>query len=42
MHEEVTDIESDHEENKGEEGDDNDDLEILGARPRGSKRVRVE
>ena len=41
MDEEVTDVESDHEEDKGEEGDD-DDVEILGARPRGSKRVRVE
>ncbi|MCJ1349585.1 hypothetical protein MMC31_007826 [Peltigera leucophlebia] len=36
---EVTDVESDHEEDKGEE---DDDMEILGARPRGSKRARVE
>ena len=39
MDEEVTDVESDHEEDKDEE---DDDIEILGARPRGSKRVRVE
>ncbi len=39
MDEEVTDVESDHKEDKDEE---DDDIEILGARPRGSKRVRVE
>lgn len=36
--EEVTNVESDHEKDKSEE---EDDIEILGARPRGSKRVRV-
>ena len=36
---EVTDVQSDHEEDKGEE--ENDDVENLGARPRASKRARV-
>ena len=35
----VTDAESNHEEDKDEE---DDEIEILEARPRGSKRVRVE
>ncbi len=39
MDEEVIDIESDHEEDKDEV---DDDIEILGACPQGSKRVRVE
>lgn len=39
MEGEVTDVERDHEEDQGEE---DDDMEILGARPRGSKRARVE
>ncbi len=36
---EVTYVESDHEKDKNEA---DNDIEILGARPRGSKRVRVE
>ncbi len=39
MDEEVTDIEIDHKEDKDKE---DDDIEILGACPRESKRVRVE
>ncbi len=37
--EEVTDVESDNQEDKDKE---DDDIEILGARPQGSKLVRVE
>lgn len=37
---EVTDVESDHEEDKGEE--DADDMEILGAHTRESERARVQ